>query len=190
MIYGDLVFKEHTAAPLEVSDLLQLFFQFLNFIDAFANCQFQMNAKRCNLNKTQCGNFRNFIFPEICRLFDQKNQIWSDMVAHSYPRIKCPIEPSTIKFKNTTIDFSFMAQSTQIPVDGYTWIIMFKVFRPFPNVRHKKRLQFCLLSEITATSDVRIINNRQSIHRQQSWEMKFGMSKYSIFHMFQNRNYQ
>lgn len=120
-----------------------------NVINLLHYFQFHATAKRCKMDRSQCEHFNTFVLPDICKVFDQKNQIWTDLMAHFQPRAKCPINASIVKIVNATIDYSLIAH---LPLEGYTWIIDYKIFEPFKNVRHKKRMVLCIISEATVTN--------------------------------------
>lgn len=92
----------------------------------------------------KCDSRQSFTFPDICKVFEQKNQIWSDLVAHMQPRMKCPIKPSIIRVRNATSDTTFI---THLPFDDRIWTITFKTFKRIPNICFKKRLVSCLMLE-------------------------------------------
>lgn len=97
---------------------------FTNLLHYF---QFHATAKRCKIDRSQCKHFNTFVLPDICKVFDQKNQIWTDLMAHFQPRAKCPIKASIVKIVNATKDYSLIAH---LPLEGYTWIIDYKIFKP------------------------------------------------------------
>lgn len=96
----------------------------------------------------QCEKYNTLKIPDLCKLFEQKNQIWTNIMEHLQPQAKCPLKPSVMKLTNATLDFSLLSY---LPIDGYTWVISFKVFKPIANVRHKKQMIFCIISEATVT---------------------------------------
>lgn len=101
---------------------------------------------------TQCVSFDTLIIRDICKIVDQKNQIWSDAVDHTQPRPKCPLKKGTIKVTNATIDLSYIAH---FPIEGYTWTLFEKAFKPIANVKHKKQMLFCIVVEATVTKSNR-----------------------------------
>lgn len=106
--------------------------------------QAHINAKGCDFSMNECENPNTFILPDICKILNMKNQYWSDLAAHTYPRVKCPLKASTMEIRNAITDLSFLSN---LPVDGFVWTINFKIFKPIPNVRHKKRLLYCMIIE-------------------------------------------
>lgn len=115
--------------------------------------QIQILSKRCDFNMNQCEHFHNFVIHDICKIFDQTNQIWSDFIAHTKPRAKCPFKAVPVKVMNATVDFSYIAN---LPLGGYAYILTFKVFKSIPNVRYKKEMFFCFLVESN------VVNSRKS----------------------------
>lgn len=107
---------------------------------------------RCDFNMTKCEPFHTFIIRDICKIFEQKNQMWTEVVAHTKPRVKCPFKAVPVKVTNATVDFSYI---THLPLGGYTWIITFKVFKSIPHIRHKKQMIFCILSESSAIESIK-----------------------------------
>lgn len=101
---------------------------------------------------TQCVNFETLIIRDICKIADQKNQIWSDAIDHTQPRAKCPLKKGTIKVTNATIDYNYIAY---LPVEGWTWTLFLKAFKPIVNVKHKKQMLFCIMLEVTVTKSSR-----------------------------------
>lgn len=104
---------------------------------------------------TQCINFQTFVIRDICKIADQKNQIWSDAIEHTQPKAKCPLNKGSIKITNATIDLIYL---TYLPIEGYTWTIVGKAFKSIANLKHKKQLLFCIMSEATVTK----ANRKQS----------------------------
>lgn len=94
----------------------------------------------------QCDNQHTFVIPDVCKIFNQKNIAWTDLMLHTIPKTKCPLKPPLLKFRNATSDVSFL---TYLPLDGYIWTVSVRMFKPIANVRHKKRLLFCIMIEAT-----------------------------------------
>lgn len=106
----------------------------------------QVDGKRCDIRMSQCEHFGTFVIRDICKVINQKNKIWTNVIAHTEPRAKCPFHPSTIKIVNATIDYSYVLY---LPLDGYTWVGTMKFFKPIVGVRNRKKLLMCLMSEQT-----------------------------------------
>lgn len=104
----------------------------------------QIASKRCDFNMTQCEHFQTFVIRDVCKIFDQSNQIWSDAMARTQPRAKCPFKAGVVKIINATLDFTYL---TYLPLEGYTYIVTYKIYKPIPSVRHKKQMVFCLIGE-------------------------------------------
>lgn len=101
---------------------------------------------------SQCENFGTYPISDVCQILDQKNKIWSDSVAHTQPRAKCPFNKTSVKVTNATINLAYI---TFLPfISDYTWILYFKAFKPINHLRHKKRLVHCFIVEATATKAV------------------------------------
>lgn len=124
----------------------------------FYSIQFQATAKRCHLDRSQCESFSTWILPDICKVLNQKNQIWTDLMASTQPKIRCPINSPVVKFRNATVDYSLIAH---LPMDGFTWIINLKVFKPIVNIRHKKRLIFCVMIEVTVMNSQQLEKSKR-----------------------------
>lgn len=87
--------------------------------------------------------------PDLCKILDQKNKIWSDAVEHTQPRAKCPFNTTSIKVIDATLNLAYIAY---VPfISGYTWVLYFKAFKPIKKMRYKKRLIFCFIAEATVT---------------------------------------
>lgn len=78
------------------------------------------------------------------------NQFWTDFMVHTKPIAKCPFNMKSIMVTNATIDFGYIAN---LPIDGYTWILLFKCFQPIKKARYQKSLLYCGTSEITITKN-------------------------------------
>lgn len=124
----------------------------------------QLIGKRCDIRMSQCESFGTFVIRDICKIINQKNQFWSDLITQTQPRAKCPFKPSTIKIINATMDYSYLAH---LPLDGFTWIRTLKFFKPIATVRNRKRLLFCLLSETTIMKKRSEVKNKQN-HKSKS----------------------
>lgn len=97
---------------------------------------------------TPCENFDTFSIPDICKIMSMENQLWSDMWAKIEPKLKCPINKSSMKIRNATVDLGLIAY---LPLDGYTWTISFKSYQPIRKERNKKQLLYCGLLELNVT---------------------------------------
>lgn len=115
------------------------------------------------MDRSQCEHFNSFIIPDICKVFDQTNQIWTEIMSHTQPKIKCPLKSTTFKITNATIDYSLIAH---LPLDGYTWIIYLKVFKPIAKVRHRKRMMICILAEATIVTTKQETKRREQLSTQ------------------------
>lgn len=144
-VEGDLNFKETLSSPMEVLVFRRCLVHLTNIQYIF---QFQAIAQRCNMDRSQCEHFNTFLLPNICNVFDQKNKVWSEIMAHAQPKLKCPVKDRIVRIVNATIDYSILAH---LPLDGYIWIVYMKIFKPLANVRHKKRLILCTISEYNIT---------------------------------------
>lgn len=117
----------------------------------FSHFQAQIIATRCDLNMTHCENFDNFVVHDICRILNLENQLWSDIMAHAEPKIKCPIKKETkIKITNAVVDLGYVAH---LPLDGHAWTMTVKIFKAAPKSRFKKRQIFCMTFVITITKN-------------------------------------
>lgn len=92
----------------------------------------------------QCDNHFTFVLPDICKVFNLKNNMWSDLAASANPRLRCPIKPPGFEIRNATIDLNYLSY---LPLEGFTWTVTFKIFKPIRNVRHKKKMLFCIINE-------------------------------------------
>lgn len=155
---GDVIFDEFIAGPLEVCKPRTFWNEQNAQILLILYFQFQLIGKRCNIERTQCENFGTFVIRDACKVLDQKNQYWSDLIAHTRPRAKCPFQATTIKIMNATFDFSKLVH---FPMDGYTWVVNYKIFKSIPNVRYKKRLLFCMISEATVIQGQQVRNKNK-----------------------------
>lgn len=101
----------------------------------------------------QCENFGAYPIPDLCKILDQKNKIWSDTVEHTQPKAKCPFNTTSIKVINATVNLAYIAH---IPfLSDYAWVFYFKAFKPINKMRYKKRLIFCYIAEATITRAVK-----------------------------------
>lgn len=98
----------------------------------------------------ECENFLTFVMPDICKVLDQKDKIWTDFVRHTQPMAMCPFKKGKSKVVNATIlpnylrNLSFLRQRTVT--------LIWKFYKPIKNIRHKKRLLFCFMAEATVKS--------------------------------------
>lgn len=76
------------------------------------------------------------------------DQFWTDFMTHTKPKAKCPFNMKSIMVTNATVDLGYMAN---LPIDGYTWVLLFKCFQPVNKDRYKKHLLYCGTSEINIT---------------------------------------
>lgn len=106
--------------------------------------QIQVNAKGCDLHMNRCDNQHTLYLPDLCKIANQKSQIWNEAFTHIHPKMNCPLKPPNYRFVNATMDISFISH---LPLDGFIWTITIKTFKPIPNIRHKKRMVFCLMAE-------------------------------------------
>lgn len=107
--------------------------------------QVQIISKRCDLNMTLCEHFDTFVVRDVCKILNLQDQLWSDFMVHTEPKLKCPFGNSTIRIKDAVIDLGYVAH---LPLDGNTWTFTVKVFKPGAIARHRKRFMFCITFEI------------------------------------------
>lgn len=93
---------------------------------------------------SRCENHHTLYLTDLCKIVNQKNRIWNEIVPHIHPKMDCPLKPPNYQFVNATIDISFVSY---LPLDGFIWTITIKTFKAIPKVRHKKRMVFCLMAE-------------------------------------------
>lgn len=79
---------------------------------------------------------------------NKRNQFWGNFADNLHPIPRCPLNMSSIKIVNAIADLGFAAR---LPLDGYTWITSFKLYKPIAHVRYKKQCLLCLISEATIT---------------------------------------
>lgn len=95
----------------------------------------------------QCEDFNSITIRDICKLIAQKNPLWNDLLSQTHPRPRCPFNNITsLMIINATMDLGYIGY---LPIAGYNWISIFKLFKSIANVRHKKHLLFCLMFEST-----------------------------------------
>lgn len=152
-INGIFTLEEVISAPIEVKIIFMMEYMFISELMQFLlYFQLQIIANRCDFNMTKCENLNTFILKDVCALVNQSAQIWSDTVAHTYPRPKCPLNMPTVKIINGTIDFGYISY---FPIDGYTWTFHFKAFKSIANLKYKKQMLWCLMTECTITKNRR-----------------------------------
>lgn len=161
MVNGQIKVDEFTKGPLEVFMLERMSKQQMSVI--LIDFQLQVQAKGCDFKMNRCDSQHTFVLPDICKVLNQENRLWADVVAHTKPRFKCPIKRSVYEVINATSDLSFI---NHLPLDGYTWTVTFKMFKPIANVRHKKQMHFCIIMEATVMRGHQRpkVENQSSLH--------------------------
>lgn len=97
---------------------------------------------------THCESYDQLTIRDICKIFDLENQVWTDFMKHTQPKIKCPIKNS-IKIANATVDLGYISY---LPFDGYTWFFTIRLYKPSDNKsRRKKQILYCGICEIIIT---------------------------------------
>lgn len=96
----------------------------------------------------ECVNFDTFVIHDFCSMIDRKGKIWSDFIEHTEPKLTCPSSSKFVKVTNATFDMGYIER---LPLDGHIWIFYIKLFKPIPNVRHKKESLFCMMFESKIT---------------------------------------
>ena len=104
-----------------------------------------MLTKRCDLNGTACEKFDAFNLPDVCKLLNLQDKLWTDFMAHTQPKLRCPINIKSMKIINATVDLGYISH---LPLDGHSWSFTIKSFKT--NARHKKRLAYCVVFEVAA----------------------------------------
>lgn len=97
---------------------------------------------------THCEHFDTLIIRDICKVLNQKNRMWSDFIGHTQPKVACPLNTTSIKVSNATVDLGYVSY---LPLDGYTWITSLKLYKSVESARRKKELLFCIMNEATIT---------------------------------------
>lgn len=104
--------------------------------------------RRCDFKKVHCDDFGIFVIPDLCNTFEQRNKIWSDIVAHTKPRPKCPLKKGNLQIVNATVNFNYMRNTPF--ARGYRWILFFRSFKSINKSRQNKRLVFCYFADSIA----------------------------------------
>lgn len=87
---------------------------------------------------------------DICAILDMEDQIWSEFMKHSEPRVMCPFKKNVpYVVTNAPIDMGFLSH---LPIDGYTWTFTEKMFKTVKG-RKTKRMVYCEEFEITITKN-------------------------------------
>lgn len=156
-INGELIFDAYYTGPLEVHILavskfimwngMQCEWKYFTLEFSFHLLQLQIIAKQCDYNMTHCIHFDTIDVRDICKLMKMENQLWSEFISHSEPRIGCPFKKGTIKITNGVVDMGYLAH---FPLDGYTWNFVMNTFKS-AHGRQRKRLLFCITFEIIVT---------------------------------------
>lgn len=97
---------------------------------------------------TKCEKYDSLLSRDICSVMSRKNQMWSEFIEHSQPKIKCPFNVPSIKLTNAYIDLGIVSH---LPLDGYIWLTTLKIYKSTANIRLKKVLLFCMTCEATIT---------------------------------------
>lgn len=110
--------------------------------------QLQVIPKRCDVNLTQCENMETIAIRDICKILDMGDQLWTNFMANTQPKAKCPFNMKVIKVTNATVDLGYIAN---LPLDGFTWVLHFKSFPSAGKPKYKKHLLYCGSAEIVIT---------------------------------------
>lgn len=108
--------------------------------------QIQIYAKRCDFNQSHCENFETFSIPDLCKIIDLENQLWSDFMKNTEPKPRCPFNMPKILIKNATVDLGYVAY---LPLDGYVWNFTVKTFKS-GKARQRKQLLHCTTYDVIA----------------------------------------
>lgn len=73
--------------------------------------------------------------------------MWSNLIEHTQPKAICPFNMTSVKITNAILDLGLVSH---LPLDGYTWITSFKLYKPI-GIGHKKDMLLCIISEATIT---------------------------------------
>lgn len=95
-----------------------------------------------------CESYDSFVIRDLCKIIGLSDQFWTDFMAHTHPKVKCPFTTETIKVTNATVDLGYLSY---LPLDGYIWTFSFKVFQPIAKAKDKNRLLYCGSSQINIT---------------------------------------
>lgn len=115
----------------------------------FASFQLQITTKRCDYNKTKCEHFDTIFIPDVCKVFELEDKLWTDFMEHTQPKPKCPFNMKSIQITNATIDLGYIAH---LPLDGFDWTFQMKTFNLPSKGRKKKQLLFCGMYEVIVKS--------------------------------------
>ncbi|XP_058056418.1 uncharacterized protein LOC131207804 [Anopheles bellator] len=119
--YGNFTITEEIRSPLEVT----------------------LIAYRCTTNLQNCQKYNALQITKICSFLADTNSFWSPFVQSVQPRLRCPIQPNTYFFKDSTFDLSFF---TSFPLEGYTWQTTMKLLSTGYT---PKREVFCFACQAT-----------------------------------------
>lgn len=95
-----------------------------------------------------CETYDTFTIRDLCKIIELSDQFWTDFMAHTHPRAKCPFDMKTIKVTNATVDLGYLSY---LPLDGYIWSFFIKAFQSIAKAKDKYRMIYCGVSEVNIT---------------------------------------
>lgn len=119
--------------------------------DIVGDVEMNLETNKCSLDMKKCDKYSTIIIRDLCKKFKENNSLYSNVFENIHPPFQCPIKRGNYTIAESAFD---MMRIAMLPLDGYVWVIMFKMVYS-ENGQKPKKVAMCVNSE-TKMTKVRI----------------------------------
>jgi hypothetical protein len=85
------------------------------------NIELVVALSRCNLDRTGCRHFEDFIYSRLCERLAVRTSVPYIIASSIYPRPQCPVKNDTYLIKNNMKTMIDKILALPVPLAGYLW---------------------------------------------------------------------
>lgn len=84
----------------------------------------ETSSKRCSLDLSNCEHYSKGKYQNMCSVLNDQNSWYSSVLLGVKPPVKCPIKSGNYSLDDASLNLGLFKL---MPMEGYTWIVSFKV---------------------------------------------------------------
>lgn len=115
--------------------------------DITGHIELVVETVKCSPDMVKCDKYSTINIREMCKKFKDTNSFYSDVFRSINPPLICPLKQGNYTIGASTFH---LERISMIPLDGYVWLITFKLVAS-DNGQKPKKFVLCLNSETKIT---------------------------------------